>query len=1203
MKKKLLAILLTVCMVLSMAPAALAADSVFTDVEAGDWFAEEVKYVYDNGLMNGVGDNAFDPSGTVTRAMVWTTLARLDGVDTTGSDPWWLAGQKWAMENEISDGTMATENITREQLVTMIWRYAKYIDMDVSEGEDTNILSYTDAFDVNEWAIPAMQWACAVGIINGIDGALQPQGDASRPMLATILYRFVEEVMPEEEPKPTPSTPSTPTHTCVIVSTVVTEPTCTEEGYTTYTSCCGYSFKGNYVDVVSHVAGVECPFCGVTEVTTVAQIQAALNAGGTVVLSDSITVTTPLVIPEGVEVVLDLNGKTIDAGWSDESAGKHSYAIINNGTLTITGNGTINARGIYNYGEMTLKNGTINAIDGNGGYAVQCLAGASFTMNGGTVATTLEDDNRVDEGGYDATTVRVEAGATFTMNGGEINNICDYTFAIDNHGTTTVKNGKISSVHSTVANYGTMTIEGGEFTCNGVEGKTQHVLWAAAGTTTISGGTFDGKDNFNGFNVDASDDATVIITGGNFRPVHSGSLYGEGTITVSGGTFYDDPSARVAKTHKAVKDGEVWTVVERLPGEVLNTEELQAALDAATDGTLIQLSEGVNYGTVYVGRPTKDNDTVMLCETHSFTTTDAAEFAAHLADGQWHTTPKYTTTLANVTIVGAEGATVAGLLATSGHAHGDNVHDYVLDKDVSGSAYFNTLNITNLKFSGVSFTGKIDINTSDATSVYDGVTFEKCTFTTGGTASSNGAAIRYYNEADNGNVKNLTVIDCDFTNCYQGIYVHHVNGVSVTISTFNTTGHNAIALQGHDGAVNLKTIEISGNTFENIADRVIRFGDIGADSAVTISGNTITNSGDEDGEVIKYTTKEEGASITLTGNTWDGCADAALIYNNGVWMLPVVMTADTSAFVAAMQKVPAGVAEITLVDAEGDIGMVIAPAGENSTLKVYSKEGLLYLTTLFDNWTACFTDGNGNTYTNYANGAGVDYYYSGRWTVSLEADVDLNNATIDPVTITFPVSTGAITFDGNNHTIKNAKIVTDAATVNEAGLFKLVYNTAMKNLKLDNIHVTGSNVGNSTAGILAGSCNAGVNNITITITNSSVTGGKYTGGVVGYGYTDVLNCTLTNVTVKGGYKLGGVIGYICASNGNTGEVTGNTLTNCTVDGIGDGVYAGGKSEYVIGKVVGNYNCDGTCDNNTVTEMNTTATENIGKIEAGKTVTQ
>ena len=103
-------------------------------------------------------------------------------------------------------------------------------------------------------------------------------------------------------------------------------------------------------------------------------------------------------------------------------------------------------------------------------------------------------------------------------------------------------------------------------------------------------------------------------------------------------------------------------------------------------------------------------------------------------------------------------------------------------------------------------------------------------------------------------------------------------------------------------------------------------------------------------------------------------------------------------------------------------------------------------------------------------------------------------------------------------------------------------------------------------------------------------------------YTDISNCTLTNVTVKGGYKLGGIIGYICASNG-TGDVTGNTLTDCTVDGIGNGIFAGGKTEYVIGQVVGNYDCNGTCNNNTITNMTTSVRDNIGKIEAGKTVTQ
>ncbi len=361
MKKKLLAILLTVCMVLSMAPAALAADAVFTDVNAGDWFAEEVKYVYDNGLMNGVGDNAFDPSGTVTRAMVWTTLARQDGVNTAGSDPWWLAGQKWAMENGISDGTMATENITREQLVTMIWRYAKYIDMDVSEGEDTNILSYTDALDVNEWAISAMQWACAVGIINGIDGALQPQGDASRAMLAAILYRFVEEVMPEEE-EPEPSTPVVPNYPSIPVhfhswtAGTPVAPTCTEQGYTPYTCVCGASKNGDTVPAVSHVAGVKCPHCGVTEVETAEQLAAALSAD-----DEKIDV----VLLKDIEVpVADLSqwGQTPGSG-EYKLGGDSTTAIIidlNEHKLTLT-TGYMTAIGAKNdNATITIKNGSMN---------------------------------------------------------------------------------------------------------------------------------------------------------------------------------------------------------------------------------------------------------------------------------------------------------------------------------------------------------------------------------------------------------------------------------------------------------------------------------------------------------------------------------------------------------------------------------------------------------------------------------------------------------------------------------------------------------------------------------------------------------------------------------------------------------------------------------------------------------------------------
>ena len=124
MKKRVFSILLALCIILSLAPAAFAAEGVITDVKADDWFAKEVAYVYENKLMNGVGNNAFDPNGSVSRAMVWTTLARLEGVNTTGSNPWYLAGQNWAMVTGVSDGTEPNGNITREQLVTMLYRYA-----------------------------------------------------------------------------------------------------------------------------------------------------------------------------------------------------------------------------------------------------------------------------------------------------------------------------------------------------------------------------------------------------------------------------------------------------------------------------------------------------------------------------------------------------------------------------------------------------------------------------------------------------------------------------------------------------------------------------------------------------------------------------------------------------------------------------------------------------------------------------------------------------------------------------------------------------------------------------------------------------------------------------------------------------------------------------------------------------------------------
>ncbi|MBQ5881504.1 MAG: right-handed parallel beta-helix repeat-containing protein, partial [Bacteroidales bacterium] len=301
---------------------------------------------------------------------------------------------------------------------------------------------------------------------------------------------------------------------------------------------------------------------------------------------------------------------------------------------------------------------------------------------------------------------------------------------------------------------------------------------------------------------------------------------------------------------------------------VENTAAAQAALDNAKSGDVIRLVAGVNYAKLEL-RPTQANVVKVTTSSHG-EFSPVEEYLEHLEQNPnvWHSIPHYTAEFKDITIIGAEGATIEGFVASSGHMSQANVYDYVRDAVIPNGGYYSTILISNLKFENVNFTGKIDINSSDAESVYEGVTFEGCTFTTGGTAESNGAAIRYYNEANNGKVRNITVKKSTFKNCRQGVYVHHVNGVTIENNIFENTGHNAIGIQGHDGPVNLKRVVINNNTFKNINDRIIRFNEVGADSYIEIQKNNATNSGDENHEVIKATSIANGVVTFIKDNDW-----------------------------------------------------------------------------------------------------------------------------------------------------------------------------------------------------------------------------------------------------------------------------------------------------------------------------------------------
>ena len=179
----------------------------FIDVTGSDWFYDNVIWVYQNGLMNGISDNMFGPETDVTRAMMVTILYRAEGEPAVNNsipfadvdvNAYYANAVAWAQQNGIVYGITENEfapddNITREQIAAIMFRYAKYKGYDVSVGENTNILSYTDAESVSEYAIASVQYAVGAGIMKGKSNTtLNPQDNATRAEIAAILQRFLE---------------------------------------------------------------------------------------------------------------------------------------------------------------------------------------------------------------------------------------------------------------------------------------------------------------------------------------------------------------------------------------------------------------------------------------------------------------------------------------------------------------------------------------------------------------------------------------------------------------------------------------------------------------------------------------------------------------------------------------------------------------------------------------------------------------------------------------------------------------------------------------------------------------------------------------------------------------------------------------------------------------------------------------------------
>lgn len=180
--------------------------TTFNDVSANDWFASAVDYVTGKGMMNGTADNTFSPKANTTRGMVVTVLYRLENQPSTSaasftdvaSGAYYANAVAWANANGIVSGYGSgkfgpNDKVTREQLAAILYRYAQYKKYDVSGANSLD--GYTDVQSVSSYAVPALQWANAAGVVTGKSGSkLDPKGNATRAEVAAMLMRFCENV-------------------------------------------------------------------------------------------------------------------------------------------------------------------------------------------------------------------------------------------------------------------------------------------------------------------------------------------------------------------------------------------------------------------------------------------------------------------------------------------------------------------------------------------------------------------------------------------------------------------------------------------------------------------------------------------------------------------------------------------------------------------------------------------------------------------------------------------------------------------------------------------------------------------------------------------------------------------------------------------------------------------------------------------------
>lgn len=365
----------------------------------------------------------------------------------------------------------------------------------------------------------------------------------------------------------------------------------------------------------------------------------------------------------------------------------------------------------------------------------------------------------------------------------------------------------------------------------------------------------------------------------------------------------------------------------------------------------------------------------------------------------------------------------------------------------------------------------------------------------------------------------------------------------------------------------------------------------------TVKSGSYTNTNTSGEKLLMNQKDDKPQAIFVEGGTFDGrnpkIGDNSL--NPSTFLAPDYKSVETSAgsgiwTVSKMtwDEYPedASVVPSGLVITEYPRNEFDSNNDKTGTITIKDKDALLYFAYRLDLAKAYAECGE------KAHGTGWGHtcvWYGGAYArhIVLDADIDLEGMTLENGFGNMK----DFDFDGQGHKISNVTI--NYTGTGNTGLF-VGGNRGISNLVVEAVKVYAPNGAENAVGIVSSDANANITNVTVR--NSSVTGGKYTGAIVGYNYGSVTNCTVENCTVSGRYKVGGIIGYICNSNDVPANVIGNTLTGVTVKGEN---LVEGKTDFVIGKVVGNWNATtGNCYSNSF-DGTINLTDEIGKIEESR----